>query len=164
MTRSTWMLAGALASGLATTPLALAQPLDVASPPHWAFIGLMGGLGMLMVLGIIGIIFYNEHRKARDRLAVVERLAASGQPVPPELMLNGPPQLTLAEQQRREVRRAIAFVCWGLGIGVVFYIVSGGNPRAAAWGLLLLVPGLGNFLKAWLTAREIARGPADGRR
>jgi hypothetical protein len=35
-------------------------------------------------------------------------------------------------------------------------------PRAAAWGLLLIVPGIGNFLKAWLTAREIARGPSGG--
>ena len=43
-------------------------------------------------------------------------------------------------------------------------MLSAGNPRAAAWGLLLIVPGLGNFVKAWLTAREIARGSADGQR
>jgi hypothetical protein len=36
----------------------------------------------------------------------------------------------------------------GHRLAVVFYIVSGGNPRAAAWGLLFIVPGLGNFLKA----------------
>jgi hypothetical protein len=28
----------------------------------------------------------------------------------------------------------------------------------AAWGFLFLLPSLGNFAKAWLTAREIARG------
>jgi len=41
---------------------------------------------------------------------------------------------------------------------------TGGMPRAAAWGLLLIVPGIGNFVKAWLTAREIARGPSGGER
>ena len=162
MFRSTLIRAGALVTGLAATPLAFAQPL--ATPPPWAFVGMLGVTGMLMVLGILAVIFFNDARKNRDRLATVERLVTSGQPVPRELMTNEPRQLTLTEEHRRDVRRAIAFLCWGIGISLVLYIVYGGNPRAAAWGLVLIVPGLGNFLKAWLTAREIARGSAGGHR
>src|ERR1700741_5279062 len=164
MNGSTFLRAGPLAIGLGAAPLALAQPLAVTPPPHWTFIAVMAGMGMLMVLGILAMLFFNENRKNREKLAVVERLVTGGQPVPRELMINEPRQLTLPEQRRHDIRRGIAFLCSGIGIGVVFYIVSGGNPRAAAWGLLFIVPGLGNFLKAWLTAREIARGSADGSR
>lgn len=165
MKRPTLRRMSTLLTTVAGLPLgALAQPMVAMPPFHWAFVGLMGGLGMLLVLGIIAIIFFNENRKTRAKLGVVERLVTNGQPVPRELMVNEPRQLTLHEQHRKEVRRAIAFICWGVGIAVVFYIVSGDNLRAAAWGLLLIVPGLGNFLKAWLTAREIARGPSDSAR
>jgi hypothetical protein len=163
MNGSTLLRLGALVTASAAAPLALAQPV-VMPPPQWTFISLMSGLGMLMVVGILAVIFFNDQRKTRDKLGLVERLVADGKPVPRELLTNEARQLTLPEQYRHDVRRAIAFVCWGLGVAVVFYIVSGGNPRAAAWGLLLIVPGLGNFLKAWLTAREIARGPSDGAR
>jgi hypothetical protein len=163
MIRPTSMRACALITSLSFAPFAMAQPLAVI-PPQWTFIAILGGFGMLMVLGILAIIFFSDGRKNRDKLALVERLVTSGQPVPHELMLHGAPQLTLPEERRRDIRRAIALLCWGIGIGVVFYIVYGGSPRAAAWGLLLIVPGLGNFLKAWLTAREIARGSADAQR
>jgi hypothetical protein len=165
MNRSILLRTGALLTSLAATPLALAQvPQAVVPPPHWGFIGMMAGFGMLMVLGIISLVTLANNRAQRERLALVEKLVTDGKPVPRELMVNEPRQLTLSEEYRRDVRRGIAFLCWGVGIGVVFYIVSGGNPRAAAWGLLFVVPGLGNFLKAWLTAREIARGAADGSR
>ncbi len=164
MIRST-LRAGALLTGLAAAPLALAQTPAAAMPPaQWGMIGMFSGFGMLMVLGIIAIVFFHDSRKNRDKLGLVERLVAEGKPVPRELMLNERPKLTLPEEQRRDIRRAIAFLCWGIGVSVVFYIVSGGIPQAAAWGLLFIVPGLGNFLKAWLTAREIARGPFDSAR
>jgi hypothetical protein len=157
--------AATLTIGLIAAPLALAQvPPLVAAPPPFAFIGMMAGFGMAMVLGILVIVFFTDSRKTRDRLALVERLVTDGKPVPRELMVNEPRQLTLPEEYRRDIRRGIAFLCWGIGISVVFYIVSGGMLRAAAWGLLLIVPGLGNFLKAWLTARDIARGSFDGPR
>jgi hypothetical protein len=167
MNESTSLRAGAFVTGLAFAALAVAQQTlatTAPSPGQWVFIGMISGFGMLLVLGIIAIVFFTENRRARDRLALVERLVASGQPVPRELMVHEPRQLTLPEQYRREIRRGIAFLCWGIGIGVVFYILSTGYPRAAAWGLLFIVPGLGNFLKAWLTARDIARGSADGQR
>jgi hypothetical protein len=165
MNGPTLLRPGALAIGLGAAPLALAQvpPLAVM-PPQWGFVGMMAGFGMLMVLGIIAITVFTNNRAQRDRLALVEKLVTDGKPVPRELMVNEPRQLTLPEEYRRDVRRGIAFLCWGIGISVVFYIVSGGNPRAAAWGLLFIVPGLGNFLKAWLTARDIARGAAGGPR
>jgi hypothetical protein len=167
MIRSTLLRTGALVTSLAPAPLVLAQesfPPPAVVPEHWAFIALMAGLGMLFVLGIITIVFFTENRRQRQKLALVERLVTGGQPVPRELMTSEPRQLTLPEQRRYDIRRGIAFLCWGVGISVVFYILSSGNPRAAAWGLLLLLPGLGNFLKAWLAAREIARGSADGAR
>ena len=163
MIGSTLLRAGALVTSLAAAPLALAQELRTPPPP-WEFVGLLGLAGMLLAFGIIAVVFFNESRKNRDKLATVERLVTGGQPVPRELMTNEPRLLTLPEQYRHDVRRAIAFLCWGIGFSVVFYILSGGQPRAAAWGLLLIVPGLGNFLKAWLTAREIARGSAGGQR
>ena len=162
MFRSTLIRMGALVTSLAATSLAFAQ--EPATRPPWGFVGVMGGMGLLLAVGIIAVVFFNESRRNRDKLATVERLVTSGQPVPRELMTNEPRLLTLPEQYRHDIRRAIAFLCWGIGFSVVFYILSGGQPRAAAWGLLLIVPGLGNFVKAWLTAREIARGSAGGQR
>jgi hypothetical protein len=160
MFRSTLIRTGALVTSAATASLAFAQ--EPATPPPWGFVGVMGGMGLLLVLGILAIIFFNDTRRNRDKLALVERLVTDGKPVPRELMIYGPVQLSLPEQYRHDTRRAIAFLCWGIGFSVVFYILSGGQPRAAAWGLLLIVPGLGNFVKAWLTARDIARGSAGG--
>jgi hypothetical protein len=161
MNASTLGRSAVLLAGLCAAPLAFGQ--EAATPmPHWGFIATMAALGMAFVLGILTLILFTENRRTRDKLALVERLVTGGQPVPRDLMVNEPRQLTLPEEQRRDVRRGIAFLCWGIGIGVVFYIVSGENPRAAAWGLLFIVPGLGNFLKAWLTARDIARGAAAG--
>jgi hypothetical protein len=167
--RSTLVRAAALVTSLGAAPLALAQeaiPPSVTIPEHWPFVAMMAGLGMMFVLGIISIVFFTENRRQRQKLALVERLVTGGQPVPRELMTNEPRVLTLPEQYRHDIRRAIAFLCWGIGISVVFYLVSPppGHPEAAAWGLLLIIPGLGNFLKAWLAAREIARGSADGAR
>jgi hypothetical protein len=165
MNGSTLLRACALLSGLGGAGLGLAQaPPLVATPPPFTFVAMLAGFGMLMVLGIITIVFFTNSRAVRDRLALVEKLVAEGKPVPRELLVNEPRQFTLTEERRRDIRRGIAFLCWGIGIGVVFYIVSGGNPRAAAWGLLFIVPGFGNFVKAWLTARDIARGSADGQR
>jgi Domain of unknown function (DUF6249) len=173
MIRSTLLRAGALVTSLAAAPLALAQqtlpapgtaPAPAGMPEHWGFIGVMAGMGLLFTLGIIAIVFFTENRRQRQKLALVERLVTGGQPVPRELMTNEPRMLTLPEQYRHDIRRAIAFMCWGIGFSVVFYMLSAGNPRSAAWGLLLILPGLGNFLKAWLVAREIARGSADGTR
>jgi hypothetical protein len=167
MIDSTLLRAGALMTSLTVAPLALAQesfPPPATIPEHWPFIALMAGLGMLFVIGIVATVLFMANRAQRQKLALVEKLVTSGQPVPRELMTNEPRQLTLPEQRRYDIRRGIAFLCWGVGLSVFFYIVSSGNPRAAAWGLLFLLPGLGNFLKAWLAAREMARGSADGAR
>jgi hypothetical protein len=125
---------------------------------------MMAGFGMLMTLGIIAIVMFTNARAVRNRLALVEKLVSDGKPVPRELLIHEPQRLTLAEERRRDIRRGIALLCWGIGVSVVFYVVSRDNSRAAAWGLLLIAPALGNFLQAWLTAREIARGPSDGAR
>ncbi len=161
MNGSTSLKATALVASVLTTPMVLAQASAVATPPPWTFIGMLSGFGMLMILGIIAIVFFNDARKGRDKLRLVERLVTEGKPVPHGLMVNERPPLTLPEERRRDIRRGIAFLCWGIGVSVVFYIVSGGIPQSAAWGLLLILPGLGNFLKAWLTPPDIARGLSD---
>src|SRR5687767_764732 len=116
MNASSFRRAAALVIGLAAAPLALAQvPPQVAAPPPFAFIGMMAGFGMAMVLGILVIVFFTDSRKTRDRLALVERLVTDGKPVPRELMVNEPRQLTLPEEYRRDIRRGIAFLCWGIG-------------------------------------------------
>jgi hypothetical protein len=153
-------LAGAFA-GLGTASLALGQEVAGQAPP-WSFITGISAVGMLLPIAIIGIIFYNERRKDNERVAAIERLVTAGHTVPPELA-PGPPRVTLPEERRRDVRRGITLLCWGLAVALTLYLTSG-LPRAAAWGLLFLIPSLGSFLKAKLTARELARGAAHGAR
>lgn len=164
MRRSILLRAGTLATSSTVAPLALAQEAlaSAATTPPWSFIAFITGLGILFVLGIIAIVFLSENHRQRQRLALIERFVTNGQPVPRELMVPEPRRLTLPEMRRGDIRRGIAFLCWGIGVGLVLYIVYGGNPRAAAWSLLFIVPGLGNFVKAWLAAREIERAPTDG--
>jgi hypothetical protein len=160
MTTATLGRLGVLVAALGAAPLALAQEAATQAP-HMAFVGMLAGFGMMFVLAIVAVVLHFEQRKRRERLALVEKLVTAGHSVPPELMMDGPLRLTLPEERRRDLRRGIGLLCWAIGIGLVFYLASGGQPRAAGWGLLLLLPALGNFVKAWLTAREIARGSAD---
>jgi hypothetical protein len=164
MNKSFLLRAGASAIGLGAASLALAQlPIGgVAPPPHWAFIGAMGGMGMLMVLGILAIVFFNENRKNRERMALIERLVTGGQPVPRELMTGEVPPLPLAQERRRDIRRGITLLCWAIAVFAIPVIGSGGEWRYGVWGLLFLLPSLGSFFKAWLTGREIARGASSG--
>jgi hypothetical protein len=119
-------------------------------------------MGMLMVLGIVALGVFNENRKNRDKLAVIERLVTGGQPVPRELITGEKPPLPLPEERRRDVRRGITLLCWAIAVAAIPVIGSGGEWRYGVWGLLFLLPSLGSFFKAWLTAREIARGASSG--
>jgi hypothetical protein len=136
--------------------------MDVeTTPAHLLAMAVFPLLGLLFVLGIIAIVNYNEYRQEQARLASIERLIAAGQPVPRELIAPKLARLTLAEQYRRDMRRGITLLVWAIGVALVFYFTSGGQWRPAAWGFLFLLPSLGNFGKAWLTRREMARG-GDG--
>ena len=169
MNGSTLLRPGALVIGLGVAPLALAQfppqVLGAATPgPPWSFIATMAGMGMLLAVGIMAIVFFNESRRSREKLALVERLVAEGKPVPRELMVNELRQLTLPEERRRDMRRGITWLCWALGIAVVFYYRVRATTERGGVGIAALILSLGSFLKAWLTAREIARSAADGPR
>ena len=135
--------------------------MDAQTPAHLLAMAVFPLLGLLFVLGIIAIVNYGEYRQEKARLASIERLIAAGQPVPRELVAPKLARLTLAEQYRRDMRRGITLLVWAIGVALVFYFTSGGQWRPAAWGFLFLLPSLGNFAKAWLTGREIARG-GDG--
>ncbi len=119
---------------------------------------MMAGFGLLFLLGMFAIGAFKENRTQRAKLALIERLATSGQPVPRELMQSGPQQLPLPEERRRDIRRGITLLFLGLAVSLIPIIGSGGEWRYGVWGLLFLLPALGSFLKAHLTAREIARG------
>jgi hypothetical protein len=160
MNASTLRRSATLLAGLGATPIALAQEAATHEMPV-TLIATLAGLGMLFVLGIIGISLFHDYRKRHERLALVEKLVAAGNPVPRELLVDGPLPPTLPEERRRDMRRGVTALCWAMAIAVVFYFVSGGQLRAATWGLFPLILGLGSFFKAWLTAREIARGAAD---
>jgi hypothetical protein len=116
----------------------------------------------MFVLAVVAVSLYHDRAKRRERLALAEKLVAAGQPVPPELLVGENPPLPLAEERRRDVRRGITLLAWAIAVALIPIIGSGGEWRYGVWGLLFLLPSLGSFLKAHLTAREIARrGSAD---
>jgi len=157
-----------LLAGLAFTPLAIAQgPARLGEAAaryelHPAFMVVFPLLGMLFVLGIIAIALLSDRRKNRERLAVIERLVTASQPVPRELITGEIPPLPLPQERRRDIRRGITLLCWAIAVTAIPVIGSGGEWRYGVWGLLFLLPSLGSFFKAWLTAREIARGASSG--
>jgi len=137
-------------TGLLLTPmLALAQsPVD--DIPGHVFV--FAGMGMLFVLGIVAISLYFGTRIDRARLDAIERLLAQGQRVPPEMFqrtVEPPPEI----RRRRDFRRGVVLLGWALGVGGVFYILSGGQLRAAAWSLIFLFLSAASFLNWYLSDR-----------
>src|SRR5262245_55025022 len=119
-------------------------------------------LGMVFVLGIVVVALLHDRRMQRDRLSAVERLVTAGHTVPRELFTGEKPPLPLPEERRRDIRRGITLLCWAIAVALIPIIGSGGEWRYGVWGLLFLLPSLGSFFKAWLTAREIERGASNG--
>ena len=158
--RRTALLLGAASAA----PLALAQEAaelhEMMMP--FNFIVPLAGLGMLFVVLIVGVVHYTLYRQQRDRLALIERLVATDKPVPRELLTGEKTPLPLPEERRRDIRRGITLLCWAIAVAAIPVIGSGGQWRYGVWGLLFLLPSLGSFFKAWLTAREIARGASSG--
>jgi len=159
-----------LGMGSIATPLAFAQlPLQEPWQEEMAETLLMVGmplLGMLFVLGIVAIALFHDRTKDRARLAAIERLVASGQPVPRELITGERLPLPLLEERRRDIRRGITLLCWAIAVALIPILAAPPGPgnswRYGVWGLLFLLPSLGSFFKAWLTGREIARGASSG--
>lgn len=96
--------------------------------------------GMLVIfglpLGLVGIILYYKHRRARILHETVARLAERGLPVPPEL---------LAPARRRTgLQAGLVLLAMGLGMSLFFFEV--GLP----WSIGL-IPGLmgAALLLAW---------------
>jgi hypothetical protein len=164
MIGSAWRKAALLAGCLAAASLAVAQeaaPRDMTGEMT-AFVGLMAALGMLFVVAIVATVHYFLQRQTRERLQLIERLVLADKPVPRHLITGEIPPLPLADERRRDIRRGITLLCWAISVAAIPVIGSGGQWRYAVWGLLFLLPSLGSFLKAWLTAREIARGASSG--
>jgi len=169
MNRSTTRRAAALIGLFAVARLALAQ---VAVPPGPApqliahdmtpFIGMMAAFGMLFVVALVVAVHYFQTRQARERLSLIERLVLADKPVPRHLITGEIPPLPLPDERRRDIRRGITLLCWAIAVTAIPVIGTGGQWRYGVWGLLFLLPSLGSFFKAWLTAREIARGASSG--
>jgi hypothetical protein len=153
---SVWAASPALAQEGARQPQQLQDPSFAMALPIILLVS-------VVPIVIVAIINYSEYRQNRERLAAVERLVTAGHAVPPELMVPGEPRVTLAQEQRRDVRLGITLLCWALAVALAFYLITG-EPRWASWGLLFLIPGLGSFVKARLTGRELARGAPNGAR
>ena len=166
---STVRRAGILIGSFSMAPLALAQvPVtpgpapQVLDSPHMGFVALMAAFGMLFVFAIIWTVHYFQQRQARERLSLIERLVLAEKPVPRHLLSGEIPLLPLPDERRRDIRRGITLLCWAIAVAAIPVIGSGGEWRYGVWGLLFLLPSLGSFFKAWLTAREIARGGSSG--
>jgi hypothetical protein len=164
MSGSTWRKTALLVGCIAATPLALAQETQYheMTASMTAFIGLMAALGMLFVVAIVATASYFQQRQARERLSLVERLVIADKPVPRHLITGEIPPLPLPDERRRDIRRGITLLCWAISVTAIPVIGSGGEWRYGVWGLLFLLPSLGSFVKAWLTAREIARDASSG--
>ena len=164
MIGSTWRKTALLVGCLAATPVALAQetPYHEMTASMTAFIGLMAALGMLFVVAIVAVVHYFQQRQTRERLALIERLVFADKPVPRHLITGEIPPVPLPDERRRDIRRGITLLCWAIAVTAIPVIGSGGEWRYGVWGLLFLLPSLGSFFKAWLTAREIARGASSG--
>ena len=164
MTGSSWRKVASLVCCLAATPLALAQQRELheLTGEMTAFIGLMAALGMLFVIGIVATASYFQQRQTRERLSLIERLVLADKPVPRHLITGEVPPLALPDERRRDIRRGITLLCWAIAVTAIPVIGSGGEWRYGVWGLLFLLPSLGSFFKAWLTAREIARSASLG--
>ena len=150
-----------LVAAFSVASLALAQE-PAMPPPHWGFIATMAAMGMAMVVAIVFVALLHDRSVRRERLTAIERLVASDKPVPRELITGEVPPLPLPQEYRRDVRRGITLLCWAIAVALIPIIGSGGEWRYGVWGLLFLLPSLGSFFKAWLTAREIARGASNG--
>ena len=163
---STYRRLAVLGIGLAGTQLAVAQEILVESAGEEMMETLLMValplIAMVFVLGIIAIALFHDRTKNRERLSSIERLVATGQPVPRELITGEVPLLPLPQERRRDMRRGITLLCWAIAVAAIPVIGSGGEWRYGVWGLLFLLPSLGSFFKAWLTGREIARGASSG--
>ena len=147
-----------LVGGVASTPMALAQTLlgqpAVQREVSPILIIALVALGVAFVLGIIALSLFAGQRGERQRLKLIERFIEKGQPVPRELVAPEPaPRPTAAEIRHLDIRRGITLLCWAAGVSI-FLFIAFGDPRAAAWGLLFLFPGIGSFIKAWLIGRQ----------
>jgi uncharacterized protein DUF6249 len=159
MSGSTWRKTALLVGCLAATPLARAQ--ETVEHQIDGFVIAMAALGMLFVVAIVATVHYFLLRQTRERLSLIERLVHADKPVPRHLITGEIPPLPLPDERRRDIRRGVTLLCWAISVALIPIIGSGGNWRYGVWGLLFLLPSLGSFFKAWLTAREIARGASS---
>src|SRR5262245_52051267 len=167
MNGSTLRRAAALIGFFSVAHFGLAQVPVIPGPQliahdMTAFVGLMAALGMLFVVAIVATASYFQQRQTRERLSLIERLVLADKPVPRHLITGEIPPLPLPDERRRDIRRGITLLCWAIAVTAIPVVGSGGEWRYGVWGLLFLLPSLGSFFKAWLTAREIARGVSSG--
>jgi hypothetical protein len=106
---------------------------------------------LLFVLALLGLSLYFSARQARARLELIERVLEKGQPVPAELFhgRDEPPTEVL---QRRDLRRGVGLLAWGLGAALALYLVTW-ELRATAWALIFLFLSGGSFANCYLSRR-----------
>jgi len=130
----------AASSLLLTAPIASAQTIIGAdAPDDWVSRaigpdGLSLLIGLALVFVVIFVPLYFVHRRETRKYALYARFVDKEQVIPAELL---PSKVTRGSSREREFIRGVWLGCFGLGIVVVLYLVSG-EWRVAVWGLLPL--------------------------
>jgi Na+/melibiose symporter-like transporter len=124
------------------TPMpTLAAQEDV--PVHTMFLALGG---MLLSLAIVVIALHFSTKSQREKQKLIEQCIEKGRDVPPELLAQTIPLKKQTEYtRRRDIRRGIWLLYWGLGL--VAYIASD-DLKSAAFSLIFLFLGAGSFVNA----------------
>ena len=127
-----------VATTILCTPMITLAQEDIPDNAMYLALG-----GMALALGIVAVTLFFAFKDKRHKLEIVERLIQRGEKIPPELSPRPVPVFT----RRRDIRRGIWLLCWGVGIGLGGYI-SSGQLRSAAWGLLFFILSAGSFVNA----------------
>jgi Domain of unknown function (DUF6249) len=98
------------------------------------------------VVGALVLIGYIRHTVQRHQ--TLRAMVEKGMQIPPELLGQGqrPPS------PRRDVRRGILLICFGLGVGL--FLIFADGEEGAGMGLIPILVGIGYLIVAALDSRR----------
>ena len=123
--------------------------------------GIVGVFGMPVL--IVFVVVFFRYRRRRENLAMAREYLNKGMPVPPELLHDSQTRedvdaMTPTTRGCSDRRRGIKFIGIGLGVSLAFFF---SDPRSHdwAWGLILIVMGLGYLFSGWIDGRRESKTP-----
>ena len=105
---------------------------------------------------IVAVILYFSFSKNRAMHKTVRMMVEKGQPVP-EALLNPPPVV----RQRSDLRRAIKWMLWGVGLMIFFGAMGGWDGGPWALGIIPFMIGIG-YLVFWRLDLRSRAGESSG--